>query len=75
MQEKNGVPGERPAEASLDRKPNSHTAPGPGNEPGISGPQRGGSTATLPAFPRKCDILTICWSSIFGLIIIINLMS
>ena len=31
---KTGVPGEKPAEASLDWKPNGHTAPGPGIEPG-----------------------------------------
>ncbi len=35
------MPGEKPAEASLDWKPNGHTAPGPGIEPGLSGPQRG----------------------------------
>ena len=36
-------------EASLDWKPNRHTAPGPGIEPGLGGPQCRGSTATLPA--------------------------
>ncbi len=44
--------GEKPAEASLDWKPNGHTAPEPGIEPGVSGPQRGGSTVTLPASPK-----------------------
>ena len=45
------MPREKPAEAGLDWKPNGHTAPGPGIEPGLSGPQHGGSTATLPASP------------------------
>ena len=36
------------AEASLDWKTNGHTALRPGIEPGISSPQCGGSTATLP---------------------------
>ncbi len=45
------MPGEKPAEASLDWKPNEHTALGPGIEPGLSGPQRGGSTVMLPASP------------------------
>ncbi len=45
------MPGEKPAKASLDWKTNGHTAPGPGMEPGLSGPQRGGSTVTLPASP------------------------
>ena len=35
---KTGVPREKPAEASLVWKPNGHT-PGPGIEPGLSGPQ------------------------------------
>ncbi len=55
---KTGVPGEKPAEASLDWKPSGHTAPGPGIEPGLSGPQRGGSNATLPASP--CLMLVTC---------------
>ncbi len=53
MQEENWSTQEKPAEASLDWKPNGHTAPGPGIEPGLCGPQRGGSTATLPASPNK----------------------
>ena len=36
-------------EASLDWKVCGHTTPGPGIEPGLSGPQCGGSTVTLPA--------------------------
>ncbi len=51
---KTRVPGEKPVEASLDWKPNGHTAPGLGIKPGLSGPQRGGSTAALPTtcFPK-----------------------
>ncbi len=45
------MPGEKPAEATLDWKPNGHTAPEPGLDPGLSGPQRGGSNVTLPASP------------------------
>ena len=37
------------SEKNLDWKPNGQTAPGPEIKPGISGPQRGGSTATQPA--------------------------
>ena len=48
--------GENSAEASLDWKPNGHTAPGPGIEPGLSGPQRGGSNTTLPASPIITDL-------------------
>ncbi len=51
QEEKKGVPREKPAEASLGWKSNGHTAPGPGIEPGLSGPQRGGRSATLPASP------------------------
>ena len=46
------MPEEKPAEASLDWKPNGHTAPGPRIERGLSGPQHRGSTITLPASPR-----------------------
>ena len=42
--------GRKPREASFDWKPNGHTVPGPGIEHRISGPQRRGSTATLPAW-------------------------
>ncbi len=45
------MPGEKPVEASLDWKPNGHTAPRLGIEPGLSGPQREGSTTTLQ-FPH-----------------------
>ncbi len=45
-------PGEKPAEASMDWKPNACTAPGPGIEPGLSGAQRWGRTATPPASPE-----------------------
>ena len=51
------MPGEKPAEASLDWKSNGHTAPGLGIEPGLSGPQRRGSTATLPANSSHYGIL------------------
>ena len=34
------VPVDKPAEASLDWKANGHTAPGPGVEPGLSGPRK-----------------------------------
>ncbi len=44
-----GVPGGKPVEASLDRKPNGHTAPGTRIEPRLSGPWCPGSTAMLPA--------------------------
>ena len=47
------MPGEKPAEASLDWKPNEHTAPGPGIEPGLSGPQCRGSAATVPTDIQK----------------------
>ena len=50
MQEENRSAGRKPAEASLDWKPNGHTALGPGIEPGLSGPQRPVSTVTLPAY-------------------------
>ncbi len=46
---KTGDPGEKPVEASLDWKPNARTAPGPGIEPGVSGAQHWGRTATPPA--------------------------
>ncbi len=42
---------EKTVEASLDWKPNGHTAAGPGNEQELSGPQRRGSTVMLPASP------------------------
>ncbi len=39
---KTEIPGEKPAESSLDLKSNDgHTALGLGIEPGLSGPQRG----------------------------------
>ncbi len=53
------MPGEKPAEASLDWKPNGHTVPGLGIEPRLSGPQRGGSTVTLPASPCFCTKQTM----------------
>ncbi len=34
---KTGESGEKPAEASMDWKPNGHTAQGPGIKPGLSG--------------------------------------
>ncbi len=40
MQE-NGVPGEKPAEASLDWKLNGYTTLWPGVEPGLSGLAQG----------------------------------
>ncbi len=49
---KTRVPCEKPAEASVDWKPNGHAAPGLGIEPGLSGSQRQESTTTLPASPR-----------------------
>ena len=49
MQEENRSIRGKTCGASLDWKPNGHTMPGPGIEPGLSGPQRGGSAATLPA--------------------------
>ena len=42
----------KPVEASLDWKSNGHTTPGPGIEPGLSGPQRGGSTAVRYLLPQ-----------------------
>ena len=43
MQEgKQEYPEETPAKASLDWKPNGHTAQGPGIESGLSGAQHGG---------------------------------
>ncbi len=43
MQEgKQEYPEEKPAEASLDWKPNGHTAQGPGIEPRLSDTQHGG---------------------------------
>ncbi len=51
MQEQNRSTREKPAEASLDWKTNGHTAPEPGVELGLSGPQREGNTAMLPASP------------------------
>ena len=50
MQEENWSIHRKPREASLDSKPNGHTALGPGFEPGLSGPQRRGSTATQPTY-------------------------
>ncbi len=50
MQEENLSAREKPVEASLDWKPNGHTAPGPRIEPGLSGSRCGGSTVTLPAY-------------------------
>ena len=38
----------------MDWKPNGHKAQGLGIEPGLSGPQRRGSTATLTASPILC---------------------
>ncbi len=35
----------------MDWKPNARTAPGPGIEPGLSGAQRRGRTATPPTSP------------------------
>ena len=47
---KTGVPGAKPAEASLDwNLTNQHTALGLGIEPGLGGPQRCESTAMLPS--------------------------
>ncbi len=37
-------------------KPNGHTAPRPGIEPGLSGPQRGESTVILPASPKNAAV-------------------
>ena len=46
MQEENrSTQRKKPAEASLDWKPNGHTALGPGIEPGLSGPQHRGKLA------------------------------
>ncbi len=50
--QKTGVPGEKPVEASLDWKPNGHTASGLGITPWLNGPRCQGSTTTLPASPR-----------------------
>ncbi len=38
----------------MDWKPNGHKAQGLGIEPGLSGPQRRGSPATLTASPILC---------------------
>ncbi len=48
---------EKPVGASVDWKPNGHTSPGPGIEPGLSAPQHGGTTA-LTVFPN-CKLLLI----------------
>ncbi len=50
-------PGEKPAEATMDWKPNSRTAPGPGIEPGLSGAQCGRRTVTPFAFPNVNTIV------------------
>ena len=50
---KTGEPGEKPAEASMDWKPNAHKAPGPGLEPGTSVVQGEGTTAAPPAPPKQ----------------------
>ena len=53
---------EKPAETTLDWKPDGHTALGPRIEPGLSGPQHGRRTATLPASPNNdnaCPLLVI----------------
>ena len=42
-------PGEKHVEASMDWRPNARTAPGQGIEPGLSGAQHRGRTATPPA--------------------------
>ena len=44
----------KPAEASMDWKPNAYTAPGLGIEPGPIGAKRRGRTATLTQ-PRSSD--------------------
>ena len=49
MLEENWRTRKKPAEASMDGKPNAHTVPGPGIEPGLSGVQCQGRTATPPA--------------------------
>ncbi len=51
MQEENRGTRKKPAESSMDWKPNARTAPGPGIEPGLSGAQRRERTATY--FPRR----------------------
>ncbi len=77
---KTGVPGEKPAEASLDWKPNGHTTPGLGIEPGLSGPRRGGSTATLPASPdftmsKRCCYCFCCCIPLLLLLMMLMLSS
>ncbi len=57
MQEENRSTRGKPAEASLDWKPNGHTMPGLGIEPGLSGPQHRGSTAPLPASPTTMGVV------------------
>ena len=40
MQQEIREPGENPAEASMDEKPNAHTVAGLGIDPGVGGAQR-----------------------------------